>query len=298
MGNIQGKQKRNPQTAISSITIYQYGLHGLDYPNIPLQKDTNIRILSLTGEMLCYGFNLEPKIGMVQWMKDRVTEYEQTLEKSTDEFVSYKLLQYIQKIYIENFPKKFDVIKDAKESDSRDILASKKNSVTQKNIDKGKNTKIFTPVFDHDYSFENTPKDSGFYIMDMRNENSKCSIKIGDNICSKEKSIIKQISNPVTNDSIEYRPGMNINLSSIILFLKTCGFDIINIIDGSCRTVNNEMSKNDIAQITELENNSLLEIDKSKGGNKIVKTNRKYIKRNRFKRIKKYTKRKITNIDL
>ena len=78
---------------------------------------------------------------------------------------------------------------------------------------------------------------------------------------------------------LEYRS--NVKFSELAKFLKDAGFDIINIIDRSCRAYGEIMSKEEFAKINAKEDEASLLIDRTLGGKKRRKITRK-------------TKRKIT----
>ena len=66
-----------------------------------------------------------------------------------------------------------------------------------------------------------------------------------------------------------------IKLSDIIAFLQSEGFVIINIIDFSCRTVNDEVSKDRIKILNEQQQMIADEIDQTRGGTRRKRNRRK-----------------------
>jgi hypothetical protein len=70
--------------------------------------------------------------------------------------------------------------------------------------------------------------------------------------------------------------------SKLIKFLKDQGFDIINIIDKSCRTYGSIMSKDQFAEINANEDKASESIDKTQGGKKQTRKRRKK-KQRKFK---------------
>jgi hypothetical protein len=83
------------------------------------------------------------------------------------------------------------------------------------------------------------------------------------------------------NEHDDIIPG--VKLSTIIDFLKSEGFVIINIIDFSCRSVNEEVSKDRITILNEQQQMIADEIDPTRGG-----TTRK-----RRRRRKRKTRRRL-----
>ena len=83
------------------------------------------------------------------------------------------------------------------------------------------------------------------------------------------------------NEHDDIIPG--VKLSTIIDFLKSEGFVIINIIDFSCRTVNEEVSKDRITILNEQQQMIADEIDQTRGGTR----------RKRRRRRKRKTRRRV-----
>jgi hypothetical protein len=79
-----------------------------------------------------------------------------------------------------------------------------------------------------------------------------------------------------------------IKLSEIIAFLKSEGFKVINIIDFSCRYVEDEVTEEKILELHEGQNMGIEEIKTNVGGRKKRKTRRK----KRFKKHRLITKRR------
>ena len=75
------------------------------------------------------------------------------------------------------------------------------------------------------------------------------------------------------NEHDDIIPG--IKLSTIIDFLKSEGFVIINIIDFSCRTVNEEVGKDRITILNEQQQMIADEIDPTRGGTRKKRIRRK-----------------------
>jgi hypothetical protein len=85
-----------------------------------------------------------------------------------------------------------------------------------------------------------------------------------------------------------------INLSQIIAFLKSEGFKVINIIDFSCRYVEDEVTEEKIQQLNEGQQMGMEEIKTNIGGRKKRKTRRKKSKTRRKKHLtKRISKRRI-----
>ena len=80
-----------------------------------------------------------------------------------------------------------------------------------------------------------------------------------------------------------------INLSEIIAFLKSEGFKVINIIDFSCRYVEDEVTEEKIQQLNEGQQMGMEEIKTNVGGRKKRKTRRKKRKTRRKNRLTKQT---------
>ena len=107
------------------------------------------------------------------------------------------------------------------------------------------------------------------------------------------KQIINKIITTIKNPekgylNLEHKD--TIYLSRIIKFLKDAGFDIINIIDKSCRAYGAIMSKEEFAKINDDEDKASESIDKTLGGKKRRKSTRKRRKRRNFKRKTRITK--------
>ena len=73
----------------------------------------------------------------------------------------------------------------------------------------------------------------------------------------------------------EYSKNYVIKLSEIIAFLKSEGFKVINIIDFSCRYVEDELTEETIRQLNEGQEMGIEEIKTNIGGRKKRRTRRK-----------------------
>lgn len=95
----------------------------------------------------------------------------------------------------------------------------------------------------------------------------------------KENQLRSKFYNDEDDDIIQ-----GIKLSSIIDFLKSEGFVIINIIDFSCRTVNEEVSENQIRILDEKQQKMADEIDQGLGRKRTQKRRQKIKRTQRKKR--------------
>ena len=248
--NSKRKQlKNNKGEKIPKITLL-IEAHGLDLINKSLKIDPNVRILSTAGETLCFAYDKHHI-----FLRDNkiLIEKYKAQNSNNSNINTYEMLQFIKDNYNDN-------------------------------------SKIFTPIIDHNYDFTDKNCINGIFVLDIQNKPLNCELSLYDNLCNlketqkrsfvndffsnmgkgtPENIIHEEINDiPSQNYEMEYKFYPETNLNNMIKFLKDIGFVIINIIDNSCRSSNEEYtpSKSLEKSLRERENKISELINKEIGG--------------------------------
>lgn len=273
----------------SIITLY-ITCHGTDIPYEEF-SDPSVRILSQAGKFGCWGFfNKIPTRQISNWIKE--------LKEENTQASTYSILEKI-KILLKNKTTGEDAqglinsLKNSKFSENNEkTINYRQHNQTKKIMDANENWQIYTPVFNHLYNFDDaTQRDQGIFIMDIKNKPELTNFKVNDDLLQimneKKREIFRK------NYPQYYAPSIRITelkQSDLIKFLKDAGFDIINIIDKSCREYEAIIPKEEFEKINAKEIEASESIDKSLGGKKRRKSTRKRRKRRNFKRKTRMTK--------
>lgn len=321
----------------SIITLY-INSHGADIPEKKITPDPSVRILSQAGKFGCAGFidyiSLEQVKKWIKLLKNR----EPGTVTST-----YLMLEKIIIHFKKEFKRKFDKIQQEDyitEEDKHELINNNTKTWhlrairnTLKVIDENNDWQIYTPIFDHSYTFDDvTQRGQGIFIADIKNKPESFTYKVDDDLSIteihlkeefKEMHILEFFLNhliledhvdpvkvidgldklsiysldnywralnsadsknkliTILGESIFYKINKIIEKqyshleyhseilqSDLIELLKYEGFDIINIIDKSCRAYGAIMSKEKFAEINKDEGEASKSIDRSLGGKK------------------------------